>query len=101
MLKQPLTIQPALLAQEADFSVRVAPDEADDDGFLFAPLEPVHAAQFNARELILEWGEDRKLSFIRDVSSQLVPSPFCLSGVMHDILCAAQAVWRETCLQDI
>jgi hypothetical protein len=45
-----LTIQSALLSEEADLTFRVAPDETHDDGLLLAALESVNAAQLDPRE---------------------------------------------------
>ena len=48
-----LTIQPPLLPQKANFAVRVAADEADNDGFLLPALEAVDTSELNAREGLL------------------------------------------------
>jgi hypothetical protein len=48
-----LTIQPALLPQEADLAVRVTPHEADNDSLLLAALKAVDAPEFDAREGLL------------------------------------------------
>ena len=47
------TVKTPLLAKETHLPVGVAPDETDDDGLLFAALEPVHTADFNARVCFL------------------------------------------------
>ena len=57
-----LTIQPPLLSEEPNLALGVAPDQRDDDGLLFATLEPVHTAEFDARELVFERSENRKLN---------------------------------------
>ena len=44
MLAILLTVQPPFLTEEAYFSIGIASDEADDDGFFLASLEAVDAA---------------------------------------------------------
>lgn len=49
-----LTIQATLLCQEADLSLRVAPDEADDDDLALLPLQAIDGADERLWELSLD-----------------------------------------------
>ncbi len=75
-----LTIKTSLLAQEADFPVGIAPDEADDHGLLFPALEPVHAAQLNAGECLLERSKDGELLILSKFVSRSFSFISCWSG---------------------
>jgi hypothetical protein len=68
-----LTIQPALLAQETDLAVRVAPDKADNDSLLLPALEAVYTAQLNTGEGLLQRRKDRELG-----SSQVLSAPWSI-----------------------
>ena len=73
-----LTIQPPLLSEEPNLALGVAPDQRDDDGLLFAALEPVHTAELDARELVFERGENRKLNPQKRGRSQHIHLISCL-----------------------
>lgn len=75
--KKKLTVQPPLFPEEPNLALGVAPHQRDDDGLLFAALEPVDAAELDARELVLKGGEDRKLGgWVLAVSIHTCPHIF-------------------------
>lgn len=72
-----LTIEAPLLAQEADFAVTVASNEADNDGFFLAALKAVHAAQLNTGKCLLQWSKQCKL-IGRPMSAVLHPAAYII-----------------------
>lgn len=55
------TVESALLPKEADLTIRVASDEADNDCFFLAALEAIDTPELDAREFFFERGKLCKL----------------------------------------
>lgn len=55
------TVEPPLIPEESDLTLRVASDQAQDDRLLLAPLKSIYTSQLDTREEILQGCEERKL----------------------------------------
>lgn len=55
------TVESAPFPQEADLTIRIASDEADNNCFFLAALEAINTSKLNAREFFFQGGKLCKL----------------------------------------